>query len=158
MQKNCHNQMIQKFQNLLEAVWPYVEIKSSLKFSKVAQKVPWYNSFYLKVTKYLGKVCREILSPRTFKNRWIWSQCSFSNGPIFGLIFFIFVFSKHLTVYNVQYKFCWWLDSNRGPLLSEATALPTEPKELPIWSPCLEVAFDYIRFPRNDSRFKSCKT
>ena len=27
-----------------------------------------------------------------------------------------------------------WLDSNRGPLLSEATALPTEPQPLPIFS------------------------
>ena len=32
---------------------------------------------------------------------------------------------------NVQYKFCRWLDSNRGPLVSEPTALPTEPQPLP---------------------------
>ena len=29
-------------------------------------------------------------------------------------------------------KACWWLDLNRGPLVSEATALPTEPQPLPI--------------------------
>ena len=28
-------------------------------------------------------------------------------------------------------KVCRWLDSNRGPLVSEATALPTEPQPLP---------------------------
>ena len=28
-------------------------------------------------------------------------------------------------------KFCQWLDSNRGPLVLEATALPTEPQPLP---------------------------
>ena len=28
-------------------------------------------------------------------------------------------------------KFCRWLDSNRGPLVSEATAQPTEPQPLP---------------------------
>ena len=28
-------------------------------------------------------------------------------------------------------KFCRWLDSNRGPLILEATALPTEPQPLP---------------------------
>ena len=28
-------------------------------------------------------------------------------------------------------KFCLWLDLNRGPLVSEATALPTEPQQLP---------------------------
>ena len=41
-------------------------------------------------------------------------------------------FSVQLTVHNVQYKFCRWLDSNLGPLVSEATALPTEPQPLPI--------------------------
>ena len=28
-------------------------------------------------------------------------------------------------------KICRWLDSNHGPLVSEATALPTEPQPLP---------------------------
>ena len=28
-------------------------------------------------------------------------------------------------------KFCWWLDSNCGPLLLAANALPTEPQPLP---------------------------
>ena len=28
-------------------------------------------------------------------------------------------------------KFCRWLDSNRGPLVLEATAQPTEPQPLP---------------------------
>ena len=28
-------------------------------------------------------------------------------------------------------KSCWWLDSNPGPLVSEATALPTAPQPLP---------------------------
>ena len=27
-------------------------------------------------------------------------------------------------------KFCWWLDSSHGPLLLEATSLPTEPQPL----------------------------
>ena len=48
-----------------------------------------------------------------------------------GLFFFMFVFSIQLTVNNVQYKFRRWLDSNRGPLVSEATALPTESQLLP---------------------------
>ena len=33
---------------------------------------------------------------------------------------------------NVQYKFCWWLDSNRVLLVMEATILPTEPQPLPV--------------------------
>ena len=48
-----------------------------------------------------------------------------------SLFFFIFVFSIQLTV-NIQYTFCPWLDSNSGPLESEATALPTEPQPLPL--------------------------
>ena len=47
------------------------------------------------------------------------------------LFFFIFVFSIQLTVKIVQYQFCRWLDSNRGPLMLQATALPTEPQPLP---------------------------
>ena len=49
-----------------------------------------------------------------------------------GLFFFIFVFSIQLTVNNVQNKFCRWLDSNREPLVSEVTTLPTEPQPLPV--------------------------
>ena len=51
---------------------------------------------------------------------------------IAGFFFFIFVFSIQLTVNNVIYKFCQWQDFNCGPLLSEATALPTEPQPLPL--------------------------
>ena len=37
-------------------------------------------------------------------------------------------------------KFCQWLDLNRGPLVSEATALPTEPQPLPVWTNlCLHI-------------------
>ena len=49
---------------------------------------------------------------------------------------FIFVFSIQLVVNeytNVQYKFYQWLDSNYGPLVSEATTLPTEPPPLPTY-------------------------
>ena len=41
---------------------------------------------------------------------------SFLNEPFPASFFFIFVFSKQLTV-NIQYKFCRWLDSNRIPPL-----------------------------------------
>ena len=44
-----------------------------------------------------------------------------------GLYFFIFVFSIQLTIN----KWSMQLDSNHGPLISEATALPTEPQPLP---------------------------
>ena len=57
--------------------------------------------------------------------------CLFFNGPFPASFFFIFVFSIHLSVNNVQCKFCWWLDSNRLPLVLEATAQPTGPQPLP---------------------------
>ena len=51
-----------------------------------------------------------------------------------GLFFFIFhLFNTQLTVYNncsILINFCRWLDSNRRPLVSKATALPTEPQPL----------------------------
>ena len=55
----------------------------------------------------------------------------FFKGAIPGLLFFILVFLIYLTENNVQCIFCLWLDSNRGPLVSELTALPSEPQPLP---------------------------
>ena len=52
-----------------------------------------------------------------------------------GLFLFIFVFSIQLIINNLtnkcSIKFCRWLESNRRPLVSKATALPTEPQPLP---------------------------
>ena len=52
----------------------------------------------------------------------------FKNSAISDLSFFIFVFSIQF-VFDI--KFWRWLDSKRGPLVSEATALPTELQPLP---------------------------
>ena len=55
----------------------------------------------------------------------------FLNGP-FPAPFTLF--SSFLQTVNRKYWFnksCWWLDSNGGPLVTEATALPTEPQPLP---------------------------
>ena len=48
-----------------------------------------------------------------------------------GLFFFIFVFSTQWTVNKCLVKVCQCLDLNCGSLVSEATALPTEPQPLP---------------------------
>ena len=58
------------------------------------------------------------------------SESYFLKEPFPASIFFIFVFSIQSIVNKFQYKFCRWLDLNRGPLVSEATALPTEPQPL----------------------------
>ena len=55
------------------------------------------------------------------------SKHFFKNGP-FPVSFSLFL-SFQYTVDSKQMfnKFCRWLDSNRRPLVSEVTALPTEP-------------------------------
>ena len=45
--------------------------------------------------------------------------------------FYLFLSIKHLTVNMFCIEVFRWLDSNRGHLLSEVTALPTEPQPLP---------------------------
>ena len=52
------------------------------------------------------------------------------------LFLYFRLFNTQLTVnnkqmFNININFCRWLDSNRGPLASEATTLPTEPQPLP---------------------------
>ena len=46
------------------------------------------------------------------------------------LFLYFRLFNTHLTVNICFCNFCQWLDSNSGPLVSEATALPTEPQPL----------------------------
>ena len=48
-----------------------------------------------------------------------------------GLFYFIFVFSTQLTVNKSLIKVCRWLDSNRGSLVLEATALPLSHNHCP---------------------------
>ena len=47
---------------------------------------------------------------------------SFCKWAIPGLFFFIFVFSIVKSKHMLCIKFCRWLDSNSGPLISEASA------------------------------------
>ena len=60
-----------------------------------------------------------------------------------GLFFYIFVFQ-----YSWQQMFiakCWqWLDSNRGPLELESTALPTDPQPLPLFFILLTFNLDKV--------------
>ena len=61
------------------------------------------------------------ISDLFFKKKW----------AIPGLFLLIFVFSIQLIKNKCSIKFCRWLESNRGPLVSKATALPTEPQPRP---------------------------
>ena len=70
---------------------------------------------------------------------WYWGRkfpscfkTIFFTRPIHSLFFFISIFSIQLTVNNVKYKACRWLDLNLIiPLVWEATALPTGSQPLP---------------------------
>ena len=69
---------------------------------------------------------------------WTVELSCFFKWAIPGLFSLIFVFSIQLTLNKCSNFFCQWLDLNRGPLVMEATALPTEPQPLPrsfrVWS------------------------
>ena len=57
----------------------------------------------------------------------VWLSAFVKNGPS------KFSYFQQLTEKTFIVKFCRWLDSNRGPLVSEVTALPTEPHHCLTW-------------------------
>ena len=62
-----------------------------------------------------------------------WCFCSsLKMGHSRPLFLYFHLFNPQLTgnKCSIYIIFCQWLDSNRGPLVSEATALPTEPQPL----------------------------
>ena len=63
---------------------------------------------------------------------WATDLVFFWPFPASFFFFLLFlVFSIQLTVNKCSINFYRWLISNRGPLVSETTALPTEPQPLP---------------------------
>ena len=66
---------------------------------------------------------------------------SFLNWPFTASISLFSSFPQ-LTVNMLIIKFCWWLDYNHGPLVSEATILPTEAQPLPYISLSLTKAIN----------------
>ena len=77
-----------------------------------------------------GKIMLHILAFRTL-------AMSFSSIEQFAIFFtiwlYLFIFSFYFRLFDLQLvdKVCQCWDSNRGYLVSEATALPTEPPPLP---------------------------
>ena len=69
-----------------------------------------------------------------------------------SLCFFIFCLCNTASIQLVVNKVCWWLDSNLGSLVSEATALPTEPKPRPV------INIFCVFFTPNLKTFLSCKS
>ena len=73
-------------------------------------------------------------------------RACFFELAIHGLFFFILVFSMQFTVNQCSVKICQWSDLNLGPLVSEATALPTDSQTLTF--------FHYIRLNTVDRKWK----
>ena len=79
----------------------------------------------------------KILLHQNYDN-WIYStrlylitfNCFYAKKAIPGLFFLYFRLFNTVDSKQMFNKFCRWLDSNRGPLVLEATALPTEPQPL----------------------------
>ena len=87
-----------------------------------------------KSTSFASSTFSRIRKPHSLSRPFSWDtwvRKYYKNGP-FPTSFYLFIFDflTQLTV-NVQFKFCRWLDSYRGPLESEASALPTELQPLP---------------------------
>ena len=71
------------------------------------------------------------------------------NGPTQPLFLYFRLFNTQLTANkcSIWINFCQWLDSNRRPLVSEVTALPTEPQPLPRCYSCLVVDNGRLNVP-----------
>ena len=53
---------------------------------------------------------------------------------------------------TAKYRFCWRLDSNCGPLVSEATTLPPEPHPIPCFKTIFDLTDLYWYIARQTSR------
>ena len=99
---------------------------------------------------------RQIVIPLPTKvpTRLLWLsgqkiKCSFKQ--IFNrgyLHVFLFPSFQQLTVNIFNIKFCRWLNTNRGSLVLEATALPSEPQPLPGYITCCErrISYNFAKF------------
>ena len=86
----------------------------------------WFWIFLYSVPPTNEPQQRRLLFKSINRNNYNWLLLK--NWAFSGLFFLYF---RLFNTVDSTYKFCRWLDSNRGPLVSEATALPTAPQPLP---------------------------
>ena len=95
----------------------------------------WWAKYRYRTDLFLTELGHGHIQP----NKWtccyhIWLKVFFKSGP-FPASFYLFLSFQYssiqLIINKYSIKFCRWLESNRGPLESKATALPTEPQPLP---------------------------
>ena len=84
--------------------------------------------------------------------------CLFFKWAIPGLFFFIFVSLTQYTVNKCSIKYYWWLDSNRGSLVSGATSLPLSNNHSTKKLYCLVHSEDEEKFYRRIDADSLCST
>ena len=110
-------------------------------FCRVCLKEYFSNTEPLKSRKTNWKKCRKKRKSKQIQESNFLFGKDFFHFPRVLIRFSNLPF-QHSTVHMLIIKFCRWLDSNCGPLVSEATALPTERQPLTkidfqICVPCL---------------------
>ena len=78
--------------------------------------------------------------------------CFFVNGPYPATFLYFHLFNTQLTVIKCSLKSCSRLDSNRGPLVSKVTALPTELQPLKTFVTSISLSVLQPNFWRTSQR------
>ena len=114
---------INYMQSLLVLLTSWVLLHTKFKYF-IMIVPPWWGD--------LDNVLSTVNSGSLFQFLDFYYLMSFLIGNSRPLFFYIFVFSKQLTINNFSiFENRRWLDANFRPLVSEVTALPTEPQPLP---------------------------
>ena len=112
--------------------------KNCVNSDQMKEQVQWHNPIQWILLKcdLLTTSSSSSLSLSHSKSRLIWNEEKsgtfffLKNEQLSASFFFIFVFSSHI-LYKWSLKIiCWYLDSNRGYLVSESTTLLTVPQPL----------------------------
>ena len=81
-----------------------------------------------------------------------WATLYFVNGPYPATFLYFHLFNTQLTVIKCSLKSCSRLDSNRGPLVSKVTALPTELQPLKTFVTSISLSVLQPNFWRTSQR------
>ena len=105
------------------------------------EKLFWKNEIFVKAALWMKQVPQKLF--KSFISRLLWRDARELKTPTLGTkinsflmghslpLFSLFSSFQQLTVNMFIIKHGQWLDSNWGPLVSEATTLPTLPQLLP---------------------------
>ena len=122
-------------------------------FSSFSRHIDRYSTTFDSVPGIRTRDCRMVDAD---KSTVLWRP-PFLNKPFLASFSYYCLFNTVDIILMFNIKVCMWLDSNCGPLLLEATALPTEPQPLPMTAPlCSIFLHKEIKYLVNESSFKGC--